>query len=324
MKRFLGVTISTVFALVLISSTPTIGVYAEESNISDEVTEGVYTYNVEDQSESYSAVTYDVCNNAPDDNIYGDIPETAPIIVSDEQPADSDLVSDSTYDPQVIVGKDDRSPIDRPDLSGRYRNTCSLEIKRPDGVTYIGTGFILSNNAVITAGHCVYDDGEWATSIKVYPAKYGSTNPYGYATGTSFSCGSAWKNSGNTSQDWGLIRINSSSNLCGKCGSLGLRWQSGTYVDDYVSIAGYPVTYKSKTPNGKYMYKHSGKISSNTSSVLTYKDIDTSGGESGAPVVEYYQDSGWTAIGIHRGTINGKNSAVRISEWLFNYFIDNQ
>lgn len=195
----------------------------------------------------------------------------------------------------------------------------------PNGKTYIGTGFILSNSAVATAGHCVYDSstGGWATSIKIFPAKHGTVNPFGYATSTGLSCGAAWKNSGDVSQDWGLIRVSESSHLCDKCGCLGLRWQSGTYVNDHVSIAGYPFEAKSTTPNGEYMYKHSGKITSNTSSVLTYKDIDTSGGESGAPVVEYYEDTGYTSIGIHRGLINDKNSAVRISEWLFNYFVDN-
>lgn len=201
-------------------------------------------------------------------------------------------------------------------------------MKFSDNSYHIGTGFVLSDSAIATAGHCVYEfdtdttNGNWVTSIEVWPAYSNGTKPYGAVTGTSFECGSAWKNSKDATQDWGIIQV--SNNFPSLCGYLGLRWQSGTYVGTNVTVPGYPKKIGNSletTVNGKYMYVHSNNVTWNSSSVVTYEQLDTSGGQSGAPVFYYSSDTGYTAIAIHRGQYNGKNSGVRLSEWLYNHMM---
>ena len=105
---------------------------------------------------------------------------------------------------------------------------------------------------------------------------------------------------------------------------MGLRWQSGTYVGTSVTVPGYPAKIRDSletTVNGQYMYVHSNNVTWNSSSVVTYEQLNTSGGQSGAPVFYYSSDTGYTAIAIHRGQYNGKNSGVRLSEWLYNHMI---
>lgn len=55
------------------------------------------------------------------------------------------------------------------------------------------TGFMLNRDTVVTAGHCVYWNGAWATNYTVSPGRNGvSYQPYGTCTGTSADM---WSNS---------------------------------------------------------------------------------------------------------------------------------
>ncbi|MDO4945864.1 MAG: hypothetical protein Q4E74_11780 [Ruminococcus sp.] len=116
------------------------------------------------------------------------------------------------------------------------------------------------------------------------------------------------------------------SDFVSKCGYLGLRYQGSSYKNDFVSVAGYPGKvgdHLETNVYGRHMYTHSENVSADVSNIVCYNKLDTSGGQSGAPVVVYDSDNGYTAIAIHRGTnAYGANCGVRLSEWLFDYLVD--
>lgn len=318
--------------------------FADESTLEGEMlTQGVYSYDAETQTETYEEITFDeesqqayVSYSSESDAVKSDegyeVEFDESVLVNEYVESElTDNTNEDTDDPIIepyrLYGSDNRYEITRPDLSGRYRNTCRLVIMNNNGDTFKGTGFILSDNYIVTAGHCVYnkhDFGGWAKSITVYPAFYNTTAPYGFVKGTAYTCGSGWYDNENIEQDWGIIKIN--SNFVSKCGYLGLRYQGNSYEDDYVQVTGYPHYVGdglSKDVYGRHMYTHSEKVSGDTSSLVCYQKLDTSGGQSGAPVIETYSDTGDTVIAIHRGTNNKNvNCGVRLSEWLFDYLVD--
>ena len=79
---------------------------------------------------------------------------------------------------EVIIGTDNRVRIN-PTTSYPWRAICALKITAANGTKWIGTGWLISPRTVITAGHCVYmhDEGGWAKSIEVIPARNDTTNP---------------------------------------------------------------------------------------------------------------------------------------------------
>lgn len=314
-------------------------VYNEQN---DTDTQGVVSYDAITGIETYEQISYEsVCNSeilTDSNNSVLSTPEVVSNVrenieyLNDEEEVIGESILLPSKSQYVGINSiyngdgsgDNRWKVSTPSNYGQYRNTCRLIINLSNGSTALGTGFVLSDSAIVTAGHCVYDyyTGKWAKSIRVIPAYENGLMPYGSAMGTSFSCGSAWKDSGDAQQDWGVIHVNNS--FPSKCGYLGLRYQSNTYVDTYFYLAGYPGRvgdHLQTEVNGNYMYCGFGKVTWNSSSVVSYTELDTSEGQSGAPVMKYYSDTGYTAVAIHRGTYNGRNSGVRLSEWLFNYLM---
>ena len=69
-----------------------------------------------------------------------------------------------------------------------------------------------------------------------------------------------------------------------------------------VVIAGYPGKVNNKENKAPYMYSHQGKIDeiefTKGYGLVIYKDIDTSQGQSGAPLL-MKQDNQYLQIGVH-------------------------
>ncbi|MGC6769151.1 Ig-like domain-containing protein [Enterococcus sp. LJL51] len=78
--------------------------------------------------------------------------------------------------PRQIFGEDDRVVVEDVTQSS-YRKIVFLEIKFPKASAE-GTGFLVSADTVLTAGHCLYapDLGGWAQSVNVYLIEEGTEN----------------------------------------------------------------------------------------------------------------------------------------------------
>lgn len=182
------------------------------------------------------------------------------------------------------------------------RNTCKLLIQTQAGTKY-GSGFMISNSAVGTAGHCIYNNifgsKKWCDYIIVVPASRvaSPTEPYGRAASTRVEVGGNWMNWGDQNDDWGVIELNRSFSV----GYLGLRYaQKGMSV----RAQGYP-DFK----NG-LLFRIRGTVLESNGRYMKTADI-YSRGMSGGPVL----DDGNYIVGILEAQ-GGR--IVRFDDWLYN------
>ena len=96
------------------------------------------------------------------------------------------LLAEAAVHPEDVIGTDTRTRIYNTDVYP-WITIVKLYITAADSTGWIGSGWMVDNFHVITAGHCVYlhDHGGWASSIEVIPGMDGSTYPVGNAWGVS-------------------------------------------------------------------------------------------------------------------------------------------
>ena len=208
---------------------------------------------------------------------------------------------------EVIIGRDDRVRI-QSTTKTPWKRFCALRITFPSGRTFRGTGSLIGSRAVLTAGHCVFmrAEGGWARSIEVIPAMDGATRPYGSATSSNLRSVVGWTTSQKPEYDYGCIILPQGSfggrNL-GRFGFAAL--DPAALLAQPMVLAGYP----GDKPFAE-LWGMSRKIKRVTPRTLIY-DIDTVGGQSGAPV--YLKRNGKRFIvGIHNYGAASGNSATRV------------
>ena len=202
--------------------------------------------------------------------------------------------------PNAVIGTDSRTRVN-PTNVGPYCNTVYLYATFSDGATMTATGFMLGPSAVLTAGHCVYNDehGGLATSVLIVPAKNGSLEPYGRTTASGLVVNPDYMVSGSRDDDWAIVELN--DDLGTQTGWLGLQ-ANGAYINASVYNTGYPTPQTAEAQNDSQTYMLLG-----TGYVMNiYPDTfrgtwDASNGNSGGPVFLYNYSRGYTAIGILTG-----------------------
>jgi len=221
-----------------------------------------------------------------------------------------------------------------------------LEIEFPLG-SGIGTGWLVGGNKILTAGHCLYshDHGGWAQSIKVIPGNdvdkpEKSTSddaPYGSYEAVALQTTPEWISDAKVELDVGMIHIDYP--IGDDLGNFGISVysESNELNGAMIRIAGYPMTYHplneetnslSEEKVAGQMYTHSDKIIDIKDGRILY-ELDTTGGQSGSPVVLLGLDVlGPVAIGIHnygygnfqkqenKATLINQNIWDHIQHWL--------
>ncbi len=164
-----------------------------------------------------------------------------------------------------------------------------------NGVEYYGTGFMIKRGIMLTAGHNIYDH-----SSKKYCDVV-------YAVGKDGICYRVrdtvippeFKTCRTAAYDWAVAKLETVPGVKVPC--LNYINMDGVAEPDVVNknaeLAGYPIVVRDVTT--KDMYMEMGDITSynKTDKLLSYT-IDTSGGNSGSPVIVYI-DTVPYAIGIH-------------------------
>ena len=185
-----------------------------------------------------------------------------------------------------------------------WRMICSLDITSQSGFDYVGTGWFAGPRTVITAGHCVYDPlelGGWARRIKVMPGRNGeAVTPFGSAVSSDFSTTDRWLEAQDADFDYAAIHLD--QDLGAAVGSFGIGVLPDTDLQSrLVNVSGYPL----RPGDGMSQYFHANRVKALTPRRLFY-DVDTYGGQSGAPVWAYLDDSDEpVVVGIHAYGVGG-------------------
>jgi len=195
-----------------------------------------------------------------------------------------------------------------------WRRICALRIQFPSGAAYRGTGFFIGPRAVATAGHCVYmhKEGGWARKVEVIPGANGSSRPFGQAVSTTFRSVGGWVNGKKPESDYGCIFLPAGA-FAQNLGSFGFgAFDAPAILAKQAVLAGYP----GDKPFGE-LWGDGRKIKTVTAKTLVY-EIDTMGGQSGAPV--YIKRRGQNGgpiqrfvVGIHNYGSTSGNSATRVT-----------
>lgn len=204
-----------------------------------------------------------------------------------------------------IIGTDDRLRI-TPSSPLPWKSICRLRLHFPGMETKIGTGFLILGDTLLTAGHNLYKNGQFAESTEVYAGINGDFNSnFGTDTVDSSRLRVHEKyKAGDIEFDYGIIILNKALGA----GSAGVvRMQVFSQLTGLMGVvSGYPADIPnhagSSVPNdGSTQWYCSGPLRQ-TSRQLFY-DSDTTSGESGGPVLVLTKvapdRNEWCAVGIH-------------------------
>jgi len=219
---------------------------------------------------------------------------------------------------EVVIGTDERVRIEATDQYP-WRCICSLRIKAADGRHFIGTGWLVSPRVLVTAGHCVYMHGAggWAEEIEVIPGRNGGDEPHGSAICTQMSTVNGWVNDQDTNSDYAVIMLPEDKRFGDQLGWIGFSNRTDDELDNtVVNLAGYP----GDKPSGTMWFDN--RALADVTDQKLYYEIDTAGGQSGAPVWQYMADGTRHGCGIHTSGHLSGNSATRINDAVFNNIIN--
>ncbi len=164
-----------------------------------------------------------------------------------------------------------------------YKAICKLYMKASNGKTYVGSGWLIDGDKLITAGHCVYSSKKgWKESIIVIPGKVGLSEPYGRYEAEELMTTKGWFSKGSTRFDMGAIKLKKSVSHS--------EFISPEVMDSsYGEICGYPAD----RDGGIFQFRMSDNLTKREGRF--YYQADTFGGQSGSPLLKDRS----TAIGIH-------------------------
>lgn len=221
-----------------------------------------------------------------------------------------------------VIGTDTRVQIRNNSLgTAPYHSILRLSVKKGNRI-FRGTGFLVKENVVVTAGHCFCwtenDKIVAADEIGVTQILSASQNRTAEITGGRIDPRRFY---GQTKEnDWALLKIGSSLGD----GQRIMPVMNGDHLSrgsQYTcEIAGYPSRAQGRITADLWAAQGIIQIPSTGSSEILMHEISASSGQSGAPVFMNYNGI-QTAIGIHLGYTHdrsqGKNYCRKIDDALY-------
>ena len=212
---------------------------------------------------------------------------------------------------EIVLGTDDRVRVTKERMAmNPWRQICALRILSQTDKTFVGTGWFIAPGVLATAGHCVFlqNEGGWAKSIRVIPAKFGADEPFGSVTATVFASVDGWVEQRQRDFDYGVIFLDDP----------GIGHQVGNFavsVFDKPALQGTDAQvsgYPADRDGAAFQFFHARPMIDITETRLVY-DIDTFGGQSGSPIWQETDERGIVAVGIHTTGGVSSNSGTRIN-----------
>lgn len=218
---------------------------------------------------------------------------------------------------ESIIGRDTRRPVSNT-TKFPFRAVVLITFSTSSGGARC-TGWMIGNDTVATAGHCVHEGNGGSfystSSYEITPGYTGSSAPYGSCNATSLHTVNGWANSGRDDYDYGAIKLD--CNIGKTVGRFGYYWTSnGNALKRRVKITGFPGD-KPLT-----MWFSTGRVKVVQKRRVFYKN-DTTGGMSGSAVYHRLSGCGQCSMAIHAyGTYNGppyssNNHGTRITRSVY-------
>ena len=217
----------------------------------------------------------------------------------------------------TVHGADDRIQV-TDTLTYPWTSVTRLISQWPDGSSGLCSGTVINSFQVLTAGHCVHDGSDWASSVTVAAAQNGSEQFYGVANATWYRSYTGWTNDQNPEHDWAMISLDRS--IGDFTGWMGREVRSESSFDGGVGLntAGYPGDL-----GGSDMYRAFGTSDSANDLRVWYSGhdgLDTAGGQSGSSL--YYFDGTNRYINtIHAYGGTSLNSGTRLNNDKFDRLV---
>ena len=170
-----------------------------------------------------------------------------------------------------------------PDASVAPYRTHGKVVFTLDGLDYVCSGTVVwakTRRLVVTAGHCVYGFGQFATNWMFIPGKEGTAEPYGRWTARRIATTTQWRASEDLRYDVGMVtmRARNRKRLQNVVGGRGMAFDRGRSLT--FDAFGYPAVGFS----GTQLYRcHSAAegVDSGPSPAPTRIDCSMTGGSSG-------------------------------------------
>lgn len=278
-------------------------------------------------------------DESTDDFVY--VPAANPEDLDTAPVPDTINEESSATSPYTVTPPDSRVKITN--VTGRYASTCLIGARfgPSDYDVFSGTGWLINDSYVATAGHMLYDEayqnngnGGYALHVAVYVGATGGTcKEYrlghvenvgaGYVDNP---IGSGFYTLAGKYDDWGVIKLDSP--VTANVGHLG-RCPVSSVSDMTGSIyysQGYPEDLNSGISRWDdfYMYSTTGDIVSGDGETCVVTNLDTYDGQSGSPIYSYHSTLGYAVEAIHISRSDGalNNTAILLTPQLQGYFND--
>lgn len=186
-----------------------------------------------------------------------------------------------------------------------FKMACLLKIVDQAGTEYTGTGFFIAPRRIITAGHCIHIDGQFAHHVTVIPG--GNRKLFGSMTSNHFETVKGWAENSSHNYDYGAIILSDNSlfNMVGSAFEYEIVKDPGQ-----VLLSGFPQVKAGE------QWMSQGNITGKNPFHF-FHDMPTAIGSSGSPIL-IDDGAGRRVIGLHTYGDSQSRYGVRITPGMYN------
>jgi V8-like Glu-specific endopeptidase len=188
-------------------------------------------------------------------------------------------------------------------LAYPYR-VCGRIFFTQNGSGFSGSASLVAPNVLLTAGHCVHDNGHWSENMVFYPS-YGSratTDPFYKIACGRLGAKTTWVNNSDRAHDYGVAWMPTGPG--NSLGWLGTMWNASHDNRSWEAV-GYPATPNPPFDGSKMDHCTGQFAASSTSGTLGLTNDNMEHGSSGGPWITAFNETTAThANGLQSYHIN--------------------